>query len=353
MNLEPPLLDGIQAHMVDTARLRTHILSSGATNGEALVLVHGNCSAARFFEELMLAIPQRYRVIAPDMRGYGRTELKPLDATRGVRDFSDDLHALVEALGLKQFHLVGWSLGGNVAIQYVLDHPGTLASLTLIAPGSPYGFGGTRDLEGTPTNSDYAGSGAGVTNAEFIRLLALKDRSSDSPFSPRNVINALYYKTPFKAAREDIFLEEVLTTVCSLENYPGDAVDSPNWPGKAPGVMGITNALSPKYLQQATLADLAEKPPILWIRGDSDTIVSDTSTSDIGYLGKLGLVPGWPGDAAYPPHPMVSQMRAVLERYAENGGSDYELVLYVCGHSPHSEKTEVFFDDFVNFLDIV
>lgn len=353
MTLEAPLLDGIQATMVDTPRLRTHILSSGPADGEPVVLVHGNCSAARFFEELMLAIPKRYRVIAPDMRGYGRTELKALDATRGVRDFSDDLHALVTTLGLQKFHLVGWSLGGNVAMQYVIDYPGTLASLTLIAPGSPYGFGGTRDIQGTPTNSDYAGSGAGVTNAEFIRLLGLKDRSSDSPFSPRNVVNALYYKAPFKAPREDVFLEEVLSTVCSLENYPGDAIDSANWPGKAPGVMGITNALSPKYLNQSALVDLSPKPAILWIRGDSDTIVSDTSTSDIGYLGKLGLVPGWPGDELYPPQPMVSQTRAVLEHYATNGGSYHEVVLEDCGHSPHIEKPAVFYDVFVKFLESV
>lgn len=348
-----PLLDGIQASMVDTPRLRTHILTSGPANGEPVILVHGNCSAARFFEELMLAIPAKYRVIAPDLRGYGRTEVKPLDATRGVSDFSDDLHALVETLGLDTFHLVGWSLGGNVAMQYLIDHPGKLASLTLIAPGSPCGFGGSRDIEGTPTNADYAGSGAGVANAEFVRLLAARDRSADSQFSPRNVVNALYYKMPFKATREDVFLEEVLSTVCSVENYPGDAVDSPNWPGKGPGTHGLSNALSPKYLKQAALADVVDKPPILWIRGDSDTIVSDTSTSDIGYLGKLGLVPGWPGEEAYPPQPMVSQTRALLERYAANGGSYHEVVLEDCGHSPHIEKPEVFYDVFVKFLESV
>jgi pimeloyl-ACP methyl ester carboxylesterase len=73
-------------------------------------------SAARFFEELMVALPVQYRLIALDLRGYGRSEVAPVDATRGVRDFSDDLHALVQTLGLERPHLLGWSLGGNVVL---------------------------------------------------------------------------------------------------------------------------------------------------------------------------------------------------------------------------------------------
>ena len=82
------------------------------------------------------------------------------------------------------------------------------------------------------------------------------------------------------------------------------------------------------------------KPPILWIRGDSDLIVSDNSMFDLATLGKLGYVPGWPGDEVAPPQPMIGQVRAVLERYAAGGGRYREVVMTDVGHSPHIEKPD-------------
>jgi pimeloyl-ACP methyl ester carboxylesterase len=77
---------------------------------------------------------------------------------------------------------------------------------------------------------------------------------------------------------------------------------------------------------------------VLWIHGADDQIVSDTSLLDFGFLGQLGAVPGWPGAEVYPPQPMKTQLRAVLEKYKANGGQYQEVVLSDCGHSPHIEK---------------
>lgn len=120
-------------------------------------------------------------------------------------------------------------------------------------------------------------------------------------------------------------------------NYPGTSVASPNWPHCAPGDSGVLNAISPRFCNLAGFADIKPSPDVLWIRGDRDQIVSDTSMSDLGYLGQQGLVPDWPGADAYPPQPMVTQMRHVLDRYAEAGGRYREEVLADCGHSPHLE----------------
>ena len=97
--------------------------------------------------------------------------------------------------------------------------------------------------------------------------------------------------------------------------------------------------MSPKWLDLTGVVDLPVKPPITWIRGDADAIVSDGSFFDLAQLGKLGLVPGWPGDADCPPQPMIGQTRQVLERYAAAGGAFREIVYEKCGHSPHIEKT--------------
>jgi pimeloyl-ACP methyl ester carboxylesterase len=81
---------------------------------------------------------------------------------------------------------------------------------------------------------------------------------------------------------------------------------------------------------------------VLWIRGAADQIVSDTSLFDFGLLGRLGAVPGWPGEAVYPPQPMVRQTRAVLDAYRAKGGQVREEVLPEVGHSPHLEAPERF-----------
>ena len=84
------------------------------------------------------------------------------------------------------------------------------------------------------------------------------------------------------------------------------------------------------------------KPPVLWVRGANDQIVADGSMFDIGTLGKMGAVPGYPGEDVMPPQPMVSQTRAVLEQYAQSGGEFKEVVFDECGHTPYIEKPDAF-----------
>lgn len=347
------LLPGIEQRRVCTERLEVAYLVAG--QGETpLVLVHGNCSSSHFFQDFMLALAAlgRYTVYAPDMRGYGDSETLPVDATRGVRDYSDDLASLARQLALPAFHLLGWSLGGNIAMQYTLDYPEHVYSLTLQATGSPFGFGGTKDAEGTPVWPDYAGSGGGTVNVDFVGRIARGDRGSDQA-SPRSVMNSFYFKPPFRVLpeREEMFLSSILTTKVTDGNYSTDQRSSPNWPLVAPGTLGVNNALSPKYLNQGALAELTRKPSLLWVHGADDQIVSDTSFFDLGFLGQLGSIPGWPGADVYPPQPMKSQMRAVLERYRTNGGEAREVVLQGCGHSPHIEKQEEMLRLFTEFVD--
>ncbi|WP_376793301.1 alpha/beta hydrolase [Thermoflexus sp.] len=345
-----PHLDGIRCDQIITPRLTHHVLFAGPPDGEPVVFIHGNVSSATFWEETMRDLPSRFRAIAPDLRGYGESERRPVDATRGLRDFSDDLHALVETLKLERFHLVGHSMGGGIAMQYAIDHADRILSLVLVDPLSPFGFGGTKDIEGTPCWADYAGSGGGTASPEFVRRLAAGDRGEESDFSPRRVLRAFYGKAPFLHPREDLLVESMLLTAVGEENYPGDFQTSPNWPGLAPGTRGVNNAMSPKYCNLSPLAGISPKPPILWVRGAEDTIVSDTSLFDFGYLGMLGVIPGWPGEAIYPPQPMVSQTRAVLERYQAAGGQYQEEVIQGAGHTPYLERPEIFREIFLAFL---
>ncbi len=336
-----PTLPGITSQMIETPRLRTHALFSGPADDIAVLFVHGNASSSTFWEETMLGLPGGFRGIAVDLRGYGDTEDKLVDATRGYGDWVDDLMEFTQALGLERYHVVGHSMGGALLLSMLPAAGAGILSATLVAPGSPYGFGGTKDLAGTPCYADFAGSGGGVVNPEFARLMGAHDRGDDNPqASPRVVMNTFYWKPPFRPAREEELLSSVLSEKVGHDKYPGDFVASPNWPGVAPGALGPVNAMSPKYVGDSVrrFVTAVHKPPILWVRGADDQIVSDSSLFEFGTLGKLGAVPGWPGDEVYPLQPMVGQTRAVLEQYAANGGAYREVVLDGCGHTPYIEK---------------
>lgn len=338
-------LPGITSKLIDTPRLRMHVLFSGPDDGVPVMFVHGNASSATYWEEIMLKLPAGLRGIAPDLRGYGDTEDKLIDATRGVGDWVDDLLALAQTLNLGRYHVVGHSMGGAILFGLIPAAGAALRSATLVDPGSPYGFGGTKDVDGTPCYDDFAGSGGGVVNPEFPKLIAAGDRSADNPqASPRVVMNSFYWKPPFKPAREEDLLSSLLTEKIGPDRYPGDFVASANWPNVAPGVHGPINALSPKYVGDTVknFIGAQPKPPILWVRGDSDQIVSDNSFFDFGTLGQLGFVPGWPGAEVYPPQPMVGQTRKVLDQYAANGGQYWEKVIAEAGHSPYIEKPDEF-----------
>ena len=335
-----PTLSGITARTISSSRLTTRVLFSGSENSIPVLFIHGNASSATFFEETMVALPAGYRGIAPDLRGYGDADRsKKIDGTRGPADLSDDMAALLDTLQLNTVHIVGHSLGGSVIWQLMIDHSDRIRTITQVAPCSPYGFGGTKDIKGTLCFPDSAGSGGGVVNAEFAKLMGEGYRGSDNQVAPRVVMNSFYWKPPFKAAREEDLLTSLLSEHIGPQEYPGDSVPSSNWPMSAPGVWGAINATSAKYAGDMTrLYRIAHKPPVLWVRGADDQIVSDTSLFDVGFLGQLGAIPGWPGADIFPPQPMIGQTRAVLEQYGRQGGAFEELVLTDAGHTPYIEK---------------
>ena len=325
-----------------------NVLLAGPAGGTPVLLVHGNCSSADFWRPLLRHLPPTVRIVAPDLRGYGRSEAAPVDATRGLRDFADDVAALLDDPSLfpggGPVTVGAHSMGCGVAMQLLIDHPDRVSALLLEAPLSPYGFGGTRDLEGTPTTADFAGTGGGAANPDFVSRIASGDRGADGPTSPLSVLRSAYVADPASLGEdEQLLLDTVLSTAIGDDNYPGDSKPSDNWPGMAPGDRGVLNTMAPNHFNVAAdLVAVPAKPPITWVRGDKDAIVSDTSFFDLAYLGSLGAVPGWPGADACPPQPMVSQTRAVLDRYAAAGGAYTEVVYENCGHSPHVERpTEV------------
>ena len=113
------LLDDVHLHYVD----------GGA--GIPVTLLHGFTQSANSWRELAGKLPGGYRWIVPDLRGHGRTELRPgelctLEACRA------DLLRLWDSLEVPKTHLVGYSMGGRLALHVAAEHPDRLLSLTTI-----------------------------------------------------------------------------------------------------------------------------------------------------------------------------------------------------------------------------
>jgi pimeloyl-ACP methyl ester carboxylesterase len=335
---------GVTAKTITTSRITTRVLFSGPEDGVPVLFLHGNASSATWWEENMVALPAGYRGIAPDQRGFGEADLdKKVDATRGTGDWADDAVALLDHLGIAKAHVIGNSLGGVVIWRLLMDYPERLLTATLVDAGSPFGFGGTKDVDGTPCYDDCAGSGGGLSNPELIKRLAGQDRSLESPYSPRTAIRTLLVKPPFIPAREEDLLSSMFTTHLGPQDNPGDFVRSPNWPYVAPGVWGAANALSPKYAGDVARLYRAEpKVRVLWVRGSHDLAVGDRAVSCPGTLGAMGLIPNCPGMDVYPPQPMLGQIRAAMEKYTAAGGAYREVVIQDAGHVPFIEKPEEF-----------
>ena len=246
---------------------------------------------------------------------------------------------MLDELGTGAVHIVGWSMGAGVVLQLLLDRRDLVLSLTLESPVSPYGFGGTA-LDGTIV-SGGAGSGGGGANPDFVKAIQEGDRG-EGPTSPRTIYRTAYVAHPEAIEHEDLWVESMLTTKTGADNYPGDSTATTAWPGFGPGGRGVLNTMTPDHLDLTAIVDLADKPPILWIRGEQDAIVGDASFFDLNTLGAAGIIPGWPGADVAPSQPMVTQTRAVLEQYAANAGSYREVALPDTGHSPHLEQPEAF-----------
>jgi len=113
-----------------TSDLVVYYLDQGG--GTPIVFIHGNWATSSWWEPLLARLPDGCRGIAYDLRGRGRTTGP--DSNYSIPSLAADLRAFTETLGVEAPHLVGHSLGSAVAMQYALEHPTQVRSLTLLAP---------------------------------------------------------------------------------------------------------------------------------------------------------------------------------------------------------------------------
>ena len=101
--------------------------------GEPLLLLHGFGADKDNFTRVARYLTPHYRVIVPDQIGFGESS-HPLQAAYTPLAQANNLHALARQLGIKQLHLGGSSMGGQIALTYAALYPTEVSSLWLLAP---------------------------------------------------------------------------------------------------------------------------------------------------------------------------------------------------------------------------
>ncbi len=94
-----------------------------------MVLLHGNGEDGSYFRHQMAYFSGKYRVMAVDTRGHGRSPRGSAPFTIGI--FAEDLRDFLDQRGLDRVHLLGFSDGGNIALTFALEYPERLRSLIL------------------------------------------------------------------------------------------------------------------------------------------------------------------------------------------------------------------------------
>jgi pimeloyl-ACP methyl ester carboxylesterase len=104
-----------------------------AGSGEAVALIHGMAGSSRTWREVLPALSEHHRVLAPDLVGHGSSEKPPGDYSLGA--FASGLRDLFDALGIERATIVGQSLGGGVAMQFAYQYPERCDRLVLVSSG--------------------------------------------------------------------------------------------------------------------------------------------------------------------------------------------------------------------------
>ena len=129
---KPAMTDPLQprSETLTLNGLRLHYLAWGDAARPPIVCVHGYTGSAQAFNSLARRLADRFRVIAPDVRGHGESGWSPHGAYQ-YADQAADLAALVDRLELGRFVLIGTSMGGIIAMAYAVANPERLRGLVI------------------------------------------------------------------------------------------------------------------------------------------------------------------------------------------------------------------------------
>lgn len=124
--------------------LNLHYLDWGNRDMPPIVLLHGLCSNAHYWDFFSNSVSDEYRVLALDQRGHGDSDRAE---SYGPRGYVLDLDGFIEKLGLEKLTLIGHSMGGINAIIYAARHPEKVQALVIVDIGPEISPAGVERME--------------------------------------------------------------------------------------------------------------------------------------------------------------------------------------------------------------
>lgn len=122
----------IETKFIEIHGMRQAVVDEG-DGDEVLLLIHGMAGSSQTWRAILPQLAKKYRVIAPDLLGHGQSSKPRTDYSLGA--FAVGLRDLLDELGVESATVVGQSLGGGVAMQFLYQHPDYCRRLVLISSG--------------------------------------------------------------------------------------------------------------------------------------------------------------------------------------------------------------------------
>ena len=137
-------------------------------HGEPLIMIMGFSGTMDFWDARVIKkLAEHYQVIVFDNRGMGLTSDSPKEYT--IKLFADDTAGLMKAIKIKRAHILGWSMGTNIAQELVLDYPEMTDKLILYAADP----GGQEAIQPIPEVMQKLNDTSGTTRERGLRSLAI------------------------------------------------------------------------------------------------------------------------------------------------------------------------------------
>jgi len=279
----------IQHHTIHANGIRQHFLDAG--QGAPVVLLHGFPETSFAWRFQIPELAKHYRVIAPDLRGYGETD-KP-STGYDKRNMAKDLRTLMSALNIEKIALVGHDRGARVATRFAKDYPEAVDRLVV--------------MDNVPTRIVAREINAPIAKAYWFFLFHLV------PDLPEALI----------AGREDLWLRHFFSDWCyNPHAISGEAFDTYvkayRRPGAVRGSMDDYRANAEDVAQDKADADVKIACPTMALWGE-----------DFYAVGKLFDMPK-----------VWAEMADNLRTHA----------IPRCGHLPQEERPEIVNDLLIDFL---
>jgi 4,5:9,10-diseco-3-hydroxy-5,9,17-trioxoandrosta-1(10),2-diene-4-oate hydrolase len=182
-------VEGLTSTTIAVGSRAIHLVEAGS--GSPLLMLHGGgpgASGVSNYSRNIAALARRFRVLVPDLPGYGKSD-KALSRTDPFGDLAESMLGLLDALGVRRAAVVGNSLGGACALRMALERPQRISRLVLMGPG---GIGTSRSLP-TPglrrLFGYYEGDGPTI---EKMRAFIRDDLVYDGRAIPDDVIRTRF-----------------------------------------------------------------------------------------------------------------------------------------------------------------